>query len=73
MDIHIRYWDASHKVATRYFTSVFMGHSKAENIEEKLLSALEPLPLEIVQFCEFEGFQAFTRTPAAELSSSMVR
>lgn len=26
MDIHIRYWNASHKVATRYFTSVLMGH-----------------------------------------------
>lgn len=55
MDIHIRYWDASHKVATRYFTSVFMGHSKAEDIEEKLLSALEPLPLEKIVQLSMDG------------------
>lgn len=45
MDVHVRYWDSSHKVATRYYTSAFMGHSTAEDIQEVLLRALEPLPL----------------------------
>lgn len=60
MDIHIRYWDASHKVATRYFTSVFMGHSKASPAREGR-SAVNGWTE-----CELEGFQACTRTPAAE-------
>ncbi|KAM7298551.1 uncharacterized protein ISCGN_019145 [Ixodes scapularis] len=45
MDVHVRYWDSSHKVATRYYTSAFMGHSTAEDIQEVLLRALDPLPL----------------------------
>ncbi|KAL1476946.1 hypothetical protein MTO96_036125 [Rhipicephalus appendiculatus] len=39
MDIHLR-------LTTRYYTSVFMGHSTAEDHQEKLLGALTDLPLE---------------------------
>lgn len=46
MDVHLRYWDVSQSVTTRYFTSVFMGHARAEDLQEKLLNALEPLPLQ---------------------------
>lgn len=50
MDVHVRHWDSSQQVATRYYTSVYMGHATADDIPEKLLSALEPLPLaKIVQ------------------------
>ncbi|XP_077484977.1 uncharacterized protein LOC144095035 [Amblyomma americanum] len=45
MDVHIRFWDSSRKVVTKYYTSVFMGHATAEDIKDELLSALEPLPL----------------------------
>ncbi|KAH7980690.1 hypothetical protein HPB49_018257 [Dermacentor silvarum] len=43
-DVHVHYGDSSH-VATRYYTSAFMGHSTAEDIQGILLSGLEPLPL----------------------------
>lgn len=42
MDVHVKCWDSAHKVTARYYTSVFMGHSIADDIEEKLLSTLEP-------------------------------
>ncbi|KAL1417359.1 hypothetical protein MTO96_026938 [Rhipicephalus appendiculatus] len=45
MDVHVRYWDSSHKVVTRYYTSAFMGHSTADHLQDVLLKALEPLPL----------------------------
>lgn len=40
MDIHIRCWNDSHQVCTRYFTSVFMGHSTADDMEEKIVESL---------------------------------
>ncbi|CAN7985972.1 unnamed protein product [Ixodes hexagonus] len=55
MDVYIRFWNSSHKVATRYYTSVFMGHSTAEDIQGKLLSALEPLPLEKILQISMDG------------------
>ncbi|CAN7945535.1 unnamed protein product [Ixodes hexagonus] len=55
MDVHIRFWNSSHKVATRYYTSVFMGHSTAEDIQGKLLSALEPLPIEKILQISMDG------------------
>ncbi|CAN7940621.1 unnamed protein product [Ixodes hexagonus] len=55
MDVHIRFWNLSLKVATRYYTSVFMGHSTAEDIQGKLLSALEPLPLEKILQISMDG------------------
>ncbi|KAL3225739.1 hypothetical protein MRX96_049147 [Rhipicephalus microplus] len=46
MDIHVRYWSTMpERVTTRFYTSVFMGHSTAEDLQEKLLGALEDLPL----------------------------
>ncbi|CAN8021727.1 unnamed protein product [Ixodes persulcatus] len=46
MDIHSRYWSTiPEHVTTRYYTSVFMGHSTAEDLQEKLLAALADLPL----------------------------
>ncbi|KAL3216920.1 hypothetical protein MRX96_032708 [Rhipicephalus microplus] len=46
IDIHVRYWSTMpERVTTRFYTSVFMGHSTAEDLQEKLLGALEDLPL----------------------------
>ncbi|KAK8788935.1 hypothetical protein V5799_021289 [Amblyomma americanum] len=46
MDIHLRYWSTMpERVTTRYYTSVFMGHSTAEDLKQKLLAALADLPL----------------------------
>ncbi|KAH8031778.1 hypothetical protein HPB51_020849 [Rhipicephalus microplus] len=46
MDIHVHYWSTMpERVTTRFYTSVFMGHSTAEDLQEKLLGALEDLPL----------------------------
>lgn len=46
MDVHLRYWHASH---------VFMGHARAEDLQEKLLGALEPLPLHNVVQISMNG------------------
>ena len=35
MDIHVRYWGETKTVDTRYYGSVFMGHSTAEDMLEK--------------------------------------
>ncbi|XP_063229695.1 uncharacterized protein LOC134534921 [Bacillus rossius redtenbacheri] len=44
MDIHIRLWDPnSDEVVTRFFTSVFMGHSSAEVTLSTLQEATEKL------------------------------
>ncbi|KAH7978067.1 hypothetical protein HPB49_004355 [Dermacentor silvarum] len=46
MDIHLRNWSTMpERVTRRYYTSVFMGHSTAEDLQEKLLAALADLPL----------------------------
>ncbi|KAL3180412.1 hypothetical protein MRX96_008975 [Rhipicephalus microplus] len=46
MDIHVRYWRTMpERVTTRFYTSVFMGHSTAKDLQEKLLGALEDLLL----------------------------
>lgn len=55
MDVHVRCWDSAQKVTTRYYTSVFLGHSTADDIQEKLLSALEPLPLAKVLQISMDG------------------
>nr|XP_037269779.1 uncharacterized protein LOC119161427 [Rhipicephalus microplus] len=46
MDIHVCYWSSMpERLTTRFYTSVFVGHSTAEDLQEKLLGALEDLPL----------------------------
>ncbi|XP_070386740.1 uncharacterized protein [Dermacentor albipictus] len=55
LDVHIRFWNSSHKVATRYYTSVFMGHSTSEDIQGTLLTALEPFPLEKILQISMDG------------------
>ncbi|XP_077545839.1 uncharacterized protein LOC144158676 [Haemaphysalis longicornis] len=55
MDVHIRYWDSSQRVTTKYFTSVFMGHATADDIQEKLLNSLEQLPLSKVLQISMDG------------------
>lgn len=55
MDVHLRYWDASQSVTTRYFTSVCMGHARVEDLQEKLLNALEPLPLQKIVQISMDG------------------
>ncbi|XP_049270810.1 uncharacterized protein LOC125758087 [Rhipicephalus sanguineus] len=55
MDVHIRYWDASQRITTRYLTSVFMGHATADDIEDELLKALEPLPLAKILQVSMDG------------------
>lgn len=59
MDVHVRYWDLSQRVATRYYTSVFMGHATADDIQEKLLSALGPLPLAKILQVSMDGPNVF--------------
>lgn len=55
MDVHIRHWDSSRRVTTRYFTSVIMGHATADDVQEKLLSSLEPLLLSKVLQISMDG------------------
>ncbi|KAK8770087.1 hypothetical protein V5799_013448, partial [Amblyomma americanum] len=55
LDVHLRYWDASQSVTVRYFTSVFMGHARAEDLQEKLLGTLEPLPLHKIVQISMDG------------------
>ena len=39
MDIVVRFWDnGSNMVATRYLTSVFLGHATAKDLEEKFIA-----------------------------------
>lgn len=45
MDVQMRCWDSAQRSEMRYCTSIFWGHSTANDIQEKLLSALQPLPL----------------------------
>jgi len=47
MDIVIRYWsEDSNQVATRYFTSVFLGHSTALDLEAKFREGMSSLSLQ---------------------------
>lgn len=46
MDVQMRCWDSAQRSEMRYCTSIFWGHSTANDIQEKLLSALQPLPCE---------------------------
>lgn len=55
MDVHVKCWNSCHKVETKYLTSMFMGHATVENIEEKLLKALEPLPLQKIVHVSMNG------------------
>lgn len=55
MDVHVRYWNSSHNVTTKYLTSIFMGHTTADDIQEKLLKALEPLPLRKIVQISMDG------------------
>lgn len=55
MDVHVRFWNSAHKVETKYLTSMFMGHATAENLKEKLLKALEPLPLRKIVQVSMDG------------------
>lgn len=80
MDVHIRYWDSSQRVTTRYFTSVFMGHATADDIQEKLLNSLEPLPLSKVLQISMDGpnvnlevFQRSAGVPSTKLSGAVCR
>lgn len=42
LDIHMRYWQGT-KVATRYYTSVFMGHASAADLVEHIDTAIVEL------------------------------
>lgn len=46
MYIHLRFWSTKPEHVTTRYKSVFMGHSTAEELQEKLLGALTDLPLE---------------------------
>ena len=39
LDIHIRFWDAG-EIATRFFTSQFLGHGAAEALHDKLMDTV---------------------------------
>ena len=46
MDIHIRSWNHDkHQVESRYYTSVFMGHGRADDILSHFRSGIEGIPL----------------------------
>lgn len=55
-------YDSPQRAVTRYFTSLFLGQSTGENIQDRLLEALELLPLgKMIDFhgqtrCELEVF-----------------
>jgi len=56
MDIAIRFWDNScDKVATRYLTSVFLGHSAASDLEEKFTEGLVGLNLKKLVQISMDG------------------
>lgn len=42
LDIHLRFWNGN-EVQSRYFTSIFMGHARAVDIEEDLKKGIESL------------------------------
>ena len=42
LDIYLRFWNGN-EVQSRYFTSIFMGHARAVDIEEDLKKAIESL------------------------------
>jgi len=44
LDIHVRYWSKD-RVKTMFFTSVFLGHSTAEDLLEVFKSNMQPLKL----------------------------
>lgn len=46
MDIVIRYWSSdANQVATRYVSSVFLGHCTAIDLKNKFIEGLSGLPL----------------------------
>ncbi|KAJ4919549.1 hypothetical protein JOQ06_022104 [Pogonophryne albipinna] len=51
MDIILRYWsEREGKVAVRYFTSEFLGHTQAEKLLESINRSLSPLdPKKLLQ------------------------
>ena len=49
MDIHIHSWNQDkHKVESRYYTSVFMGHGTADHMLSQFRSGIEGIPLKKV-------------------------
>ena len=42
LDIYLRFWNGN-EVQSRYFTSIFMGHARAVDIEEDLKKGIESL------------------------------
>jgi hypothetical protein len=42
LDIYLRFWNGN-EVQSRYFTSIFMGHARAVDIEEDLTKAIQSL------------------------------
>ena len=49
MDIHIRSWNQDkHKVESRHYTSVFMGHGTTDDMLSHFRSGIEGIPLKKV-------------------------
>jgi len=56
MDIVVRFWDPStNAVATRYLTSVFLGHATASDLEKKFKEGLGSLPLTKLMQISMDG------------------
>lgn len=56
MDIVLRFWDpSSNAVATRYLTSVFLGHATAADLEQKFKEGLGSLPLTKLMQISMDG------------------
>ncbi|KAH7942791.1 hypothetical protein HPB52_001573 [Rhipicephalus sanguineus] len=56
MDIHLRFWSTTPEhVMTQYCSPLFMGHSTAEELQEKFLGGLTNLPLEKIVQLSMDG------------------
>jgi hypothetical protein len=61
MDIVIRYWDReSNMVATRYLTSVFLGHASARDLEDKFKQGLSELNMDRLAQISMDGPNSYS-------------
>lgn len=54
LDLHVRYWSKD-RVKTMFFTSVFLGHSTAEDLLEVFKNSIHPLKLSKIYQVSMDG------------------
>ena len=55
MDVHCRFWQAYGQISTRYYTSAFMGHAKADDMLQHFEDCIEELNINKLSQISMDG------------------